>query len=518
MKKALSLLLFLTVLLAAAACGKSGGSSSSSADGGSLAGTYDIKVWVADGITDLTQKQIDDFNAQNGDGIRFNAVIQPVSEGDIATQLITDVEAAGDIFVFAQDQFARLVRAGALAKLGQSAAQMVKDGNVPESVAAVTLNGELYGYPLTADNGYFMYYDRSVIPEEDVDSLEKLIADCESAGKYFCMEVETNGWYITSFFFGTGCVSEWTIDDEGTATALRDTFDSPEGLIAVKGMKKLLDSPAHVSSSAASDFASGAAVVVCGTWAYDDIKAILGDNLGATDMPSFNVDGRDYHMGSFNGFKLMGVKPQTDVSRQAALHKLAQYLTGESCQLERFEARSWGPSNTVAQKDPAVSSNAGQIAVNLQAPYATPQGQISGAWWNIAKVIGEEVKSAKNDADLQAALDRYRDKCSALIGVGGYVFVGAWNGWDNADMTHKLTENNGVYSITLDVEESGGMSGRIVRAAQWDGNHGAAQVTGGVELIDPGAAGSDNNIVFKAPGNYTVTWDESSNTISIAKN
>ena len=38
-------------------CGKSGGSSGD----GSLAGTYDIKVWVADGITDLTRKQIDTF-------------------------------------------------------------------------------------------------------------------------------------------------------------------------------------------------------------------------------------------------------------------------------------------------------------------------------------------------------------------------------------------------------------------------------------------------------------------------
>ena len=45
-------------------------------------------------------------------------------------------------------------------------------------------------------------------------------------------------------------------------------------------------------------------------------------------MPSFEVDGTEYHMGSFNGFKLMGVKPQSDANKQAALHKLAQYLSG----------------------------------------------------------------------------------------------------------------------------------------------------------------------------------------------
>ncbi len=520
MKKIVALLLALAMILALGACGgkTTPDTTTEAPQADTLAGDYDIKVWVAEAIVDLTQKQIDDFNATNTDGIKFNATIQPVGESDIATQIITDVEAAGDIYIFAQDQFARLIQANALAKLGQGAAKIVEENNTPESVAAVKLNDEYYGYPVTADNGYFMYYDKSVIPEEDVDSLEALIKDCEDANKYFAMELQTSAWYLAGFFFGTGCKSDWTIDETGMATALNDTFDSPEGLIAAKGMKKLLDSKAHISSSEASAFANDAAVLVCGTWAYDDVKAMLGDNLGATDLPSFNVDGKDYHIGSFNGFKLMGVKPQTDAKKQAALHKLAQFLTDETRQLERFNERAWGPANIEARKDPAVASNAGQIAINAQTPYAVPQGQISGAWWNIAKVIADEVKEATDDAGIQAALDNYKAKCDALIGVGGFVFVGAWNGWDNADMTHKLAEADGVYTITLDVEESDYMGGRIVPATTWDTDHGAAQVTDGADLIDLEAAGGDNNIVFKEAGNYTVTWTEADNTITIVKN
>ena len=318
-----------------------------------LAGTYDITIWVAENAVALTEKQVQDFNATNTDGIVFNATIEAVSEADAATQMITDVEAGGDIFCFAQDQFARLVQANALAKLGTKAAETVTANNDPATVAASTSGDVLYAYPLTADNGYFMYYDKSVIPEEDVDSMEKLIADCEAAQKYFAFEQQTSAWYLASFFFATGCKSEWKTDDEGNFISVNDTFNSPAGLIAVKGMKKLVSSPFHLSSGSVNEFNSGAAIVVSGTWDYTAAKEILGDNLGVTDLPSFEVDGKEYHLGSFSGCKLMGVKPQVDAVKAAALHKLAQYLTGEKAQMERFEELAWGPSNLADQASEA---------------------------------------------------------------------------------------------------------------------------------------------------------------------
>ena len=145
-----------------------------------LAGEYDITIWAAENAVDLTKKQVEDFNATNTDGIKFNATVEPVSESEAATQMITDVEAGADIFSFASDQFARLVQAGALAKLGAKAVEFVTANNVGGSVAAVTSGDTMYAYPMTADNGYFMFYDKSIIPEEDANSLEKLIADCEA--------------------------------------------------------------------------------------------------------------------------------------------------------------------------------------------------------------------------------------------------------------------------------------------------------------------------------------------------
>ena len=482
-----------------------------------LAGTYKITVWVAENAVALTKQQIDDFNATNDAGIVFDASVEAVSEADAATQMITDVEAGGDIYCFAQDQFARLVQANALAKLGAKAAETVVANNDPGVVAAATSGDTLYAYPLTADNGYFMYYDKSVIPEEDVDSLEKLIADCEAAQKYFAFEQQTSAWYLASFFFATGCKSEWTTDDDGNFVSVNDTFNSPAGLIAVKGMKKLVDSPFHLSAGGADQFNSGAAVLVSGTWDFTAAQSILGDNLGVTDLPSFEVDGQQYHLGSFNGCKLMGVKPQVDAVKGAALHRLAQYLTGEKCQMERFEALAWGPSNLADQQSEAVQANPGLAALIAQAPYSVPQGQIHGSWWDIAKVIAEDVKAATDEAGLQKALDNYYEKISSLFKLdnNALLFVGAWNGWNNADEADTYYLKDGV--LTLDVPESDYMGGRIVNPGKWDSDKGFAQVTTGADLIkDLGADNPDNNIVFAEAGNYTITWDGAA--ITIVKN
>ena len=498
MKKILAIFLAASMALSLAACnnesgnggnsgnnggdssnngGNSGGDNSGGGSGGdstSLAGTYDVTLWVSENATELTQKQIDDFNSSNEDGITINATIEPVSEAESATNMVTDVEAGADIYCFAQDQFARLVQAGALSKLGVGASNIVSEANDPGVVAAGQVGGELYAYPLTSDNGYFMYYDKSVIPEADIDDLAALIKDCEDAGKYFSMELQTSAWYLAGFFFATGCTSEWVTDDDGNYISVNDDFNSANGLIAAKGMKQLLDSPMHNSSSAGADFASGSAIVVSGTWAYDVVSEALGDNMGVADLPSFTVDGKTYHIGSYNGCKLMGVKPQTDAVRSAVLHKLAQFLTDEDRQMERFEVMNWGPANLKAQQSDAVQSDPTLSALFAQNAYSVPQAQIHGSWWDIAKVIGDDVKAATDDAGIQAALDSYEAKLAALFTMSSdeqnaFTVIGhiasQETDW-NSDFG--MVETDGVWKTLIAYDLTAGDEFKVRKGKAWD--------------------------------------------------
>jgi arabinogalactan oligomer/maltooligosaccharide transport system substrate-binding protein len=273
---------------------------------------------------------------------------------------------------------------------------------------------------MTSDNGYYLYYDTSVITNPD--SLEQIIADCEAAyaakegdnDNYLFRFALENAWYTASFFFATGCTSTWTTREDGEFTAVQDDFNSAKGMIAMKGMQKLASSKIYDSDA---DKYANAAAWVTGIWNANKAEEHFGDNFGVTDLPSFTVDGQSYHLGSYSGNKLMGVKPQADAEKAAFCSALALYLTNEECQMERYNLVQWGPSNLAAQQSEAVQANPSLAALAKQNAYATPQPQIFGGWWDIAKLLGSVAKSAKSDADLQAGLDNYKKTIDGLMAL-----------------------------------------------------------------------------------------------------
>ena len=375
----------------------------------------EIKVWVADNVVDFTNGQIEAFKEANPDFAGYDYVVEPVGEGDAAGNMITDVEAGADIFGFAQDQIARLVSAGALIDVEPENAEAVTAENDPGAVAAATVGDILYAYPLTSDNGYFLYYDKSVV--SDPSTLEGILADCEAAGKNFYMEINS-GWYQTAFFFGTGAELTYETDDDGNFTACNASYASDEGLVALKKMVELKASPAFQNGSAVGE-ATNVAAIVDGTWDASAAQDLFGENYACAKLPTFEgADGQTYQMSGFGGFKLLGVKPQEDEDKLAACDALAAWLSGEEAQIARFEAVEWGPSNLAAQASDAVQANEALAALAEQLQYTIPQGQYPGDYWSLATSLGDSIISKElsvdsSDEDLMAALEKFQETCES---------------------------------------------------------------------------------------------------------
>lgn len=363
--------------------------------------TVTLKVWASEEDQDLTTKLLDEFKAAYPD-VTFDITLGAESESTAKDTILTDVEAAADVFAFADDQISELVKAGALQEVVANYTYDVATENVSGAVEAATIDGKLYAYPMTADNGYFMFYDSSVFSESDVQSLEKMVEVAQAADKKIAMDI-SNGWYIYAFFQGAGL--DLKLNDDGLTNTC--TWNAAGGTDVAQAIIDLTASNVLVDmgdEDMATQIAEGN-IVACvnGTWRAETAAEAWGDNYAATKLPTFNAGGKDCQMSSYSGYKLIGVNPHSANIGWAML--LAEYLTNEAAQTARFEARGLGPANVSAAATPAVQANPAIAALAAQAAYATPQ-RVGGNFWSPAETLGQILASGNPDGtDLQELLD-----------------------------------------------------------------------------------------------------------------
>ena len=356
-----------------------------------------LKVWGSQEDQEMLTGMIEEFKAANP-GTNWTIELGVVGEPDARTKYLEDPEAAADVFAFPNDQVMDLVNAGALYEVTINKDAIVA-ANIQSAVDSATVDGKLYGYPMTADNGYFMYYDKSVFSEEDVKSLDKMLEVAQAAGKSVFMDV-SNGWYIASFFIGAGNKFEM-VDGKQVLD-----FNNETGVKVGEAIKAFTAHPAFLTGDdnvLKAGLGSTIAAGVSGTWNAGDISTILGANYGATKLPEFTLGGVATQMGSFAGFKLMGVNSLTMYPEEAMA--LAEFLTNEANQVKRFETRKLGPANKNAAQNEAVLADVALSALAQQAPNSMSQNSVAGTYWGPAEAFGLALENKDYTMSIQEMLD-----------------------------------------------------------------------------------------------------------------
>ena len=386
MKKVISVLLATLMLVSVCVCGAN-----------AEAEAVHLKVWGSQVDQDLLKELCEKFASQHPEK-SWEFEYGVVGEADAQARYLEDPSAAADVFSYPDDQIITLVQADALYEVTRNHETIVA-ANAAGTIDAASYEGVLYGYPMTADNGYYLYYDKSVLSEEDVQTLDGILAAANAAGKQVHMDV-SNGWYLASFFLGNGCTL--TLDSDGKQIC---DFNSAAGLEAAEAIRAFCNDPAFITGDD-SVLQGGIGDSICagvsGPWTSAAIKEKLGDNFGAAKLPTFTCGGKQVQMGSFLGCKVLGVNTQTAYPVEAM--ELAEFLTSEESQLRRFELLGYGPSNINAAASPAVAADPALTALAAQSSYAISQ-HVLGAYWTPAEAFGAELE-AHTDADLQGMLDQ----------------------------------------------------------------------------------------------------------------
>lgn len=376
-----------------------------------------LRMWGAEEDQEMLQGMIDSFVANYADAANITVELGVESESTAKDVVLTDIEAAADVFAFASDQLPDLVKAGALQNIdeldaaiqayaGKSVAD-IKGANAPGSVDAATANNALYAFPMSADNGYFLYYDSSVISADDAKSWDSLLAAAEAAGKKVGMTF-ASGWYNASFFYGAGFTTG--LNEDGTTSLDFNGTADYSGVEVVKGMLNIAGHPAFMAiadGDISNQIAGGSlAAVVSGTWDATAAQTAFGDGYAATKLPTYTVGDAQVQQGSVAGFKLVGVNAYSQNAGWAAL--LAEWITNEENQKIRFATREIGPSNINAAASEEVAANIAISALAEQSAYGVVQ-VVGGNYWDPTATFGEMIAkgelSADDEAGIQTALD-----------------------------------------------------------------------------------------------------------------
>lgn len=367
-------------------------------------GKEDIKLSIWAGaedenyITAVTQNFIKEHESEANITIEYS----PMVEGECRSNLLGNVLKGADVYTTTDGDLQSIAAGGAASPVANP--DEISSRNTKASVESVTIYSTIYGYPITADNGYFLYYNKNYLTSNDVKTLDKILEVAAKNKKKFAMDW-TSGWYTYAFFGQTGMRVGLSKDGMTNLCNWNNTKGDIKGVDVASAMLKIGKNPGFENTA---DWIKGiqrGSVIACvsGIWDESAIKKALGDNYAAAKLPTYTVAGKQVQMASFFGYKALGVNPYSKHLEWA--HKLADYISNEKNQELRFEIRGQCPSNINAAQSDEIKKSQAVSAVLEQSEYSELQ-RIGGNFWDPAQEFGTMMATGKtNGKSLQKILD-----------------------------------------------------------------------------------------------------------------
>ncbi len=367
-------------------------------------GDVELTVWGGEEDEALLTRIIEDFQTEYKGQANFHITFTAQSESNCKDVLMGDLEAGADVFAFADDQLNTLVAAGALEPVEN--ADRIKSENLPGAVEAASVGSTLYAYPLTADNGYFLYYNKQFFNQEDIKTFDRMLQIAEENGKKITMDW-SSAWYVYSFFGNTGLEVGLNSDGITNFCTWNQTEGDIKGEDVANAMLAIAESPAFlntVEEGFLEGVQDGSVIAgVSGVWNAVAMEEAWGADYGASKLPTYTCAERQIQMASFSGYKLIGVNAYSEHHTWAV--RLAEWISNEKNQQLRFEMRGQGPANTKAAESADVQDSPAITALLEQSEFSCLQ-RIGGNFWDPVSAFALNMAAGNpEEKGLQEQLD-----------------------------------------------------------------------------------------------------------------
>lgn len=295
-------------LMATCASGLIAGCGGSSEKGG-------FTIWAPQEEQIILPQMMELFKEEYPQYADVKFVYKPMGVDEAITQLQKDKSVAADVFMFPSGGISELRNAYLINPVNPSAIDVdFNDIYNTAAVEAVMMDDDgvnrAFGVPLTL-NTFFMYYDASCYTEEEVKSLETMMAKdltpiLGEGATNFSMPLR-DSWYISSFFLSG--------DDQLTAptpSSIECLYNSEYGVKVGEYLIDLINNPRYFDATGSgndgNEMSKHKLAALCsGTWSAKDVQGYLGDNYRAAPLPTITIDGEVRRLSPFGDYKAYGM-------------------------------------------------------------------------------------------------------------------------------------------------------------------------------------------------------------------
>ncbi len=323
-----------------------------------------------------------------------------VEIGDAAGTIALDgpADIGPDLFAAPHDKLGELVNGGHI--LATRNPDEIKSKVISSCASALTYNGVMYGYPVSAET-YALFYNKNLIGENEVpktwEDLKSWAVQFNSKnpGKNAFMMDVGSGYYTIIFTTMNGN-RLFGKDGNDTSKTYLNTEDSVKGMQFFQSLREILNVPAADLTTGTVDGAfqkGNAAMHITGLWNVKNFEN-AGLDFGVAPLPS--LPGDKTPSASFSGTRAMFVSAYSYHPEEAA--DFAEFLISEEMQQLRFELTGAMPSINTEVSSPYMPGFIKQLNYAFPMP-STPE---MSTFWS---AMDSASKNIWNGADVKAELD-----------------------------------------------------------------------------------------------------------------
>lgn len=361
-------------------------------------GVVTLTVWEStNGPDEFIKRAGEAFEATHPNiKIKF----ENVELGDSTGQIALDGPAGkgADIFAAPHDRLGSLVTGGHV--LPTANESDIRRRILASCAKALTYEGKLYGYPVSAET-YALFYNKNLIKESEVPKTWQDLAawtfdfNAKNPGKYgFVMD--TGNAYYTIIFTTKDGNRLFGVDGNDRNNSNINSPKAVEGMRFFQSLKNILNvSSADLGTSTVDGaFQAGtAAMHITGLWNVVPFEK-AGIDFGVAPLPA--LPGDSTPAASFSGTRAMFVSAYSDHPQEA--NEFATFLVSEEMQKLRFEITGALPSIDIPLNSPYTSG----FLKQLEYAFPMPTVPEMAMFW---EAMNSASKNIWDGADVQNELD-----------------------------------------------------------------------------------------------------------------